>query len=88
MDLQIKNGTKILVHSKTVGSSFEQVSSRISDENPRELPFFGWIRGKKRGYNTIYIIAYAEEYGGGDYYQRSDFDIVGEETFTDKEFEL
>ena len=88
MDLQVKNGTKVLVHSKTVGSSFKQVARRGSGYNPEELPFFGWIKGTKMGYSTIYIIAYAEGYGGGDYYQRSDFEIVSGDTFTDGDFEL
>lgn len=84
----IKNGTKVFVHSKTVGSSFKQVSRRGSGYNPEELPFFGWIKGMKRGWDTIYIIAYAEGYGGGDYYNRNDFDIVSRDTFTDTDFEL
>lgn len=84
----IKRGTKVLVHGKTTGCPFSNVASRKAERYPRQLPFYAWVKGIESISSQIYTISYRHLGTGGDYYNRCDFEIVNEDMFTDKDFEL
>lgn len=84
----IKKGTKVLVHAKSEGCPFSHVAARKHERYPRELPFYGYIKGIESISSQIYTIAYSRFGSGGDYYRREDFELENEQFFTDKEFLL
>lgn len=86
--MTIKRGTKVLVHGKTTGCPFSNVASRKAERYPREFPFFAYIKGIENLASQIYTLSYRPLGSGGDYYNRRDFEIVNEDMFTDKDFEL
>ena len=83
----LEEGTKVRVHSKTVGSGFHQVQNRRGGPYPKEFPFFAWVSRLKSGTEAVYILKYLKGGSGGDYYHRNDFDIM-KDMFDDKDFEL
>ena len=87
-----KIGDKVLIHSKSVGYRLNNI---LKNHKIDSVPFFAWIRNIKRDITIIsnedvYVIWYDESTrnGGGDFYLRSDFDVLSGEMFSDKDFLL
>jgi hypothetical protein len=85
---KLKPGTKVLVCSKSHGCSLDKVLSRRAKRYPEGVPFYAWI--KREDYydkqNNVYTICYSKESPGGDYYIRSDFEVVDESFLKEEEF--
>ena len=86
----IKNRTKVLVHSKNYGCPIKDVFARQGDGYPTETPFFAWTRRMHKMHmgEEIYTLTYMKSGNGGDYYRRSDFELINEDMFSNEDFLL
>lgn len=85
---KLKRDTRVLVHSKTHGCPMKSVMKRKNKMYPKQLPFYAWIK-REDSYDiryNIYTLYYRKGSTGGDYYKRSDFEIVDESFLKEDDF--
>jgi hypothetical protein len=86
----IKNGTKVIVYSKSIGCPLKEIFDRSDRKYPDSVPFFGWTGDTRLQFGRVtQIIKYRKRDFGGDFYLPEDFETVElRNMFSDKDFEL